>query len=178
MLGMGDDYLLYLYEHKKEDTESEDYFVDIAYDEIQKYIGKFEVDVFQWTDEMFEESTKKRVEWERIISIPDDLNHYKNKNCLFRIPAADENSDYKKINTTVDNFKLTVLLEDSMPSFIQCIEKYRALVDAMPTNPFAFEANKGADLYTKEELNAQFDKLKYFIEMMKTGRCSIVSVGL
>ena len=81
MLGMGDDYLLYLYEHKKEDTESEDYFVDIAYDEIQKYIGKFEVDVFQWTDEMFEESTKKRVEWERIISIPDDLNHYKNKNC-------------------------------------------------------------------------------------------------
>lgn len=175
---MGDDYLLYLYEHKKEDTESEDYFVDIAYDEIQKYIGKFEVDVFEWTDEMFEESTKKRVEWGRIISIPDDLNHYKNKNCLFRIPAADENSGYKKINTTVDNFKLTVLLEDSMPSFIQCIEKYRELVDAMPTNPFAFEPNKGADLYTKEELNAQFDKIEYFIEMMKTGRYSIVSVGL
>ncbi|WP_154646893.1 hypothetical protein [Kurthia senegalensis] len=71
---MGDDYLLYLYEHKSEeeykvisreiyggeDEYEYSFFVeDIALEEIQKYIGKFETDLSDWTEDMFHESTKK-----------------------------------------------------------------------------------------------------------------------
>jgi len=40
MLGGGDDYTFYLYEHKKEDAESEFNIVDIGLLEIRKFIGK------------------------------------------------------------------------------------------------------------------------------------------
>ena len=193
MIGKGSDLLLYLYEHKSEeeykvisrevyggeDEYEYSFFVeDIALEEIQKYIGKFETDLSDWTEDMFHESTKKRVDWNRVMSFPDDLVSYKDQYYLLKILVADEQSDYKEINTTLDYLKPTVLLEKSMPSFIQCIEKYRELVNAMPTDPIAFEPSKDADLFTKEELHAQFDKLDYFIEMMKTGKYSIVSFGI
>lgn len=178
MMGKGDDFLLYLYEHKSEEEYKYSFFVDIALEEIKKYIGKFETDLSDWTEDMFHESTKKRVHWNRVMSLPDDLVSYKDKYYLLDIPVADEQSDYKEINTTLDYLKPTVLLEESIPSFIQCIEKYRELIDAMPTNPIVFEAYKDANLFTKEELHAQFDKLDYFIEMMKTGKYSIVSFGI
>lgn len=176
MIGMGDDYLLYLYECKDDDEDN--YFVYTGLNEIRKYTGTFEVDVSDWSDEMFDESIKKRVDWNRVMSIPDELISYRNKYYLFDILVADEQSDYKEINTTLDYLKPTVLLEKSMPSFIQCIEKYRELVNAMPTDPIAFEPSKDANLFTKEELHAQFDKLDYFIEMMQTGKYSIVSFGI
>ena len=191
MMGRGDDYLLYLYEHKSPDEYKEKYgerfgeyvyedefFMDIAYEEVLNYMGIFEVDISKWSDEMFDESMKKRVDWNRVMSIPDELTSYKDNNYLFHILAADEHSQYKKINTTLDYLKPTVLLEESMPSFIQCIEKYRELVNATPTDPIVFYPGIHEDAFTKEELRAQFDKLDYFIEMMQTGKYSIVSFGI
>ena len=145
MLGGGDDFTFYLYEHKKEDAESEFDFVDIAFYETKKFVGKYDTDVSNWTKEMFDESMKKRLHWQRMISIPDDLVAYRNNNYIFDIIASDENEDFKRINRYVDYFKPTVLLKESMPSFIHCIEKLREIVRAMPSDPFVLEQVKDVD---------------------------------
>ena len=179
MLGGGDDFTFYLYEHKKEDAESEFDFVDIAFYESEEFVGnKRDTDITKWTDEMFDERMKKKLNWKRMISIPDDLVSYRNNNYIFDSIVSDENEDFKRINRYVDYFKPTVLLKESMPSFIHCIEKLREIVRAMPSDPFVLEQGKDVDFYSKEDLYYQFDKLDYFLEMMEAGNHSIIAFGI
>jgi len=57
-------------------------------------------------------------------------------------------------------------------------ENLGTLLNVIPTNPFVLEQGKDAKLYTKKELYYQFDKLDYFLEMMKTGKYSIIAFGI
>lgn len=78
----------------------------------------------------------------------------------------------------IDYFKSTVLLKESMPSFIHCIEKLREFVRAMPTDPFVLEQGKDVNFHSKEDLYYQVDKLDYFLEMMEAGDHSIIAFGI
>lgn len=108
-----------------------------------------------------------------MISVPDDLINY-----IYDIITADEDEDFKKINANADAYKPTVLLNESIPSFIHCMGKFRCIIKVIPTDPFVLEQGKDAKLYTKKELYYQFDKLDYFLEMMKTGKYSIIAFGI
>ena len=56
--------------------------------------------------------------------------------------------------------------------------KIRHIIKGIPTDSFVLEQGKDAKLYTKKELYYQFDKLDYFLEMMKTGKYSIIAFGI
>lgn len=113
MLGGGDDYTFYLQEHKKEDAESEFNIVDIGLFEIRKFIEEKDVNFTVWMDESLDLRRQKKMNWKKMISIPDDLiNYKKNNNYIYDIITADE--DFKKINANADAYKPTVLLNECL----------------------------------------------------------------
>lgn len=77
-----------------------------------------------------------------MISVPDDLINYKNNNYIYDIITADEDEDFKKINANADAYKPTVLLNESMPSFIHCMGKFRDIIKCYTHKSFCFRTRK------------------------------------